>query len=193
MNPVLFKKLFTQYFNDLCLYAFHFVKNEDTAKDIVQEAFVTVWENKSRTDISNHKAYLFKIVKSSAFRHLSKMTGKINPACSLSDVLSAEQRLIIQDEFTILEDLLDHVPLKSREIFEMSRTMNMKYAEIAEELNISVKTVEKHISQVLHFLLNELERRDIHLKAYFQTSRKKSRREVSERLLIMLAAFYYAA
>ncbi|BDD07585.1 RNA polymerase sigma-70 factor [Fulvitalea axinellae] len=175
MDSAMFRQLFSTHFTDLCLYTLQFVKSPNVAEDIVQESFILLWEKSEKENIEYPKPYLFRITQNKALQYLRASKKNTLPLEeeSLANILSPEQALIQEDEFRILEELLDQVPLKSRRMFEMSRTLNMKYTEIATELGVSVKTVEKHISKVLNFLIDGLEKRDIHLRIFFKSSRKQ--------------------
>lgn len=164
MNYKQFKYFFDKHYANLCLYAYRFVNDEDQAKDIVQEAFLTVWENRADRTIENLQGYLFRAVRNNSLDYI-RDNKKLLQFEIESIGESLDETTDDDDVYALLEYLLSQVPLKSREMFEMSRTMGMKYQEIAFELGISVKTVEKHISKVLNHILTQLKKHGIELKA----------------------------
>ena len=171
MNSEQYRKIFENHYSSLCLFALRFTKDRDLAEDIVQETYIKLWEKSRAKIITQPKSYLFASVRNRCLdKHRQQQFSTQAPE---NHCYSQEQLHIQLDEYAVLEHLLTMVPLKSREIFEMSRSLQMKYSEIAEEMNISVKTVEKHISRTLNFLLTELKKQDIHLQAFFTASRKQ--------------------
>jgi RNA polymerase sigma-70 factor (ECF subfamily) len=149
-----FEKLFRDYFTPLVWYAMKIVKDQDTSREIVHSVFVTLWEKADSIDFSRPvKPYLYTSVYNRSVNYLRdhrKFTSeeKIDPEGFVQDSNSLE----VQETEERIYAAIAELPAKTRQIFELSRFENKKYREIAEELNISVKTVEAKMSEALKFL-----------------------------------------
>jgi RNA polymerase sigma-70 factor (ECF subfamily) len=161
-SELFIKHLFDEHFHHLLLFSFHFINDYDQAEDIVQDVFVKVWQNFDQLrQIENLKAYLFKAVKNSSLNYLKhlKVKQKLN---NNSDDLhssfekSPEECNTDEETSNRIHKAVNKLPDHWREAFVLSKYDNLKYHEIAREMNISQKTVEKYISKSLKFLRHEL-------------------------------------
>lgn len=161
-NQLTFEKLFREYFKRLTLYAFKFVHNEEIAKDIVQEFFIRLYESKEKMNIkSSLKHYLFQSVRNHCLNYIKQKgihekyrtdtlySGEISEADPYDKI--AENELEIK-----IAEIVSHLPDQCQKIFLLSRQDGMKNKEIAEQLNISVRTVETQISKALKVLREKL-------------------------------------
>jgi RNA polymerase sigma-70 factor (ECF subfamily) len=157
----MFEQVFKMHFQHLFNFALQFIPDEDVAKDITQSVFIKLWEHRENVDVQKSvKSYLFTSVRNTCINHI-RDNKKFNSR--ILDVELAEMdfsELIDTVAYSELENKVNAVlvtlPEKSRQIFELSRFENKKYREIAEELGISEKTVEAHMSKVLKILKEEL-------------------------------------
>jgi len=158
-----FEKLFRSYYKPLCYYADSFLNDMDSAEEIVQNLFYTLWKDRADLKIKfSLKSYLFQSVQNNAFNHLKhlqvvdlyrdKVILEEPEASNFSPIDELEYREL-ESKFT---SLLQRLPERQRRIFCMNRFGGKKYSEIAKELSVSVKTVEADISKVLVFLRKEL-------------------------------------
>jgi RNA polymerase sigma-70 factor (ECF subfamily) len=161
LDEAYFEKIFREHFKDLCYYAINFVKDYETAREITQEAFIALWDKRSSIETSLPvKAYLKTSVYHKSLNYL-RDNKKFN-----HDLLNAEGRMNIVDEsgdkmvFKEVEKAvmaaIAQLPEKCREAFTLNRFEGKKYQEVAEAMNISVKTVEIHISKALQHLREKL-------------------------------------
>lgn len=155
-----FNFIFRDYYAGLVLFAMDFIPDQDKAEEIVQGVFVKLWEDREKIIIhTSLKAYLLRSVQNKCLDNIKhrqirkkyegvllreSITGK-----SENDFLSYELKEKI-------EEAVNNLPEKARKIFRMSRFGNKKYREIAEALNISIKTVEANIGKALAILRKEL-------------------------------------
>ena len=161
-----FHQIFLDLYPDLCLYALKFVNDIDTSKDIVQEVLARFWmENDKLINKNLVRPYLYKAVKNQALNHKKREKRKTG-----LDALFAESDEILHDSYdqnqvnvisfknlqTDLEKAVEEMPEQRQRIFKMSRYQNMKHKEIAQELQISPKTVETQIYRSLAFLREKL-------------------------------------
>ena len=151
-----FARLFRQYHAVLCQHAFRFVHDQETAKDLVAEVFTTFWQQQQYESVTtSYRAYLFRAVRFRAISYLRHQQVQQQYLLQRSDPGTSEpidQLLHEQDLLQYIEQTLNQLPPRCRQVFVMSRFEEKTYAEIAAELAISVKAVEAHISKALvHF------------------------------------------
>lgn len=153
--------LFRQYYPRLCSYASRFV-GKDLAHDIVMESFIKVWEKRHSIKDQSPASLLFVIVRNSCLNHIrTKRLTIVETIDYLRDIEGSEtlynldfgfcgENKILYDE---LEDqiqiVMSELPPVCRSVFQKSRFEGKKNREIAEELNTSIKNVEKHITKAL--------------------------------------------
>ncbi len=156
-----FEKLFKESFQLLCNFAKQYVGDEDTAQDICQRVFITLWEKRNDVDLKKSiKSYLFTSVKNRCLNHIrdhKKFRSKVlDLDCGDFDLFTEDEHFVEEDLKDKIEKALEKLPAKCRMVFEMSRFQNMKYREIAEELDIAQKTVEAHMSKAMKMLREDL-------------------------------------
>jgi RNA polymerase sigma-70 factor (ECF subfamily) len=165
-----FENIFYTFFSRLMTYSKEYVIDLEAAREIVQDSFVKLWENRQQlNDNSNISAFLFTLVRNSSLNYLRQMITRkkyieysqykyhqylLNYTALLDD--SAENLLYRELEEKI-KDVIEQLPEKCKTVFELSRLNNLKHKEIASKLNISVKTVENHIAEALRRIHVQLE------------------------------------
>lgn len=153
-----FEKLFKDHYPILCGYARKYLDDVDQAEEIVQEMFFNFWQKREKMEInSSIEAYLFRSVRNSCLNYLKHL--KIREEYRLAtnhDIREKEQQ--VHDNVVTLElqdridQVIDQLPPERKKIFKMSRYEELKYKEIAQKLNLSIKTVEAQMSKALKFL-----------------------------------------
>jgi len=165
------KRVFDELFHQLVLSAFRYVNDYEQAEDIVQDVFVKAWQNFDQIrQVKNLKAYLFKAVRNSSMNFLKhiKVRQKFivdSEVISSSVEKSPEDTISEEETKKRVHQAVNKLPDNWREALVLSKYDNLKYHEIAEDMNISQKTVEKYISKALQFLRQEL--KDIFLLSIF--------------------------
>ena len=154
---MLFDILFKRYYRQLCLYAAHYLKGDIAAsEDIVQDCFVKLWQQEAKRDITDKRAFLYSTVRNACIdtlrRQHPEMTS-IDPS-DLEEIISDEEAIDRSEQEAKVWETIDALPDRCREVFLMAKRDGMTYNEIAEALNISVKTVEHQISKALKKLRN---------------------------------------
>ena len=150
-----FKKLFDAYFESIKNYVFYRIGDIDVATDITQDVFTRVWEKQMNVDLSQAKYLLYKIAKDmlvSKYRRIAvenKFTTRMQ--FEMTELIASDDYDYKQLKCKY-ENALNKLPEKQRTVFMMSRTDELKYQEIADRLEISIKTVEKRISNALFYL-----------------------------------------
>ena len=158
-----FEKLFKSYFQLLVGFCFRFVEDVSIAENIVQEVFLKIWANRAKLDPGiKIKYYLYKAVKNKALNHLRHLKVVKNSA---QDVYSnnipgktPEEEINEEEIVELLIKAIEELPEKCKIIFFMSKYDNLKYPEIADILDISIRTVEYHMRRALKFLSKHLSR-----------------------------------
>ncbi|MBB2949560.1 MULTISPECIES: RNA polymerase sigma-70 factor [unclassified Sphingobacterium] len=146
-----FKSLFYTHYQSLCNYAFKYLSDHDESKDVVQEVLIRFWEIK-RDMISDPAAkyYLFTAVRNRCITILRKKIYNISTDELTLEV--ADEPYIEQPERDVqklIQEAMDGLPPKCREVFTLSRVENLTYKQIAEKLNISIKTVENQMGKAI--------------------------------------------
>ena len=162
LDKPLFEQLFKTHFVHLCNFGYQFVKDTDTAKDITQKVFINLWESREKIDIQKSiQSYLFTSVRNRCLNHIRDQKKYRSEVLDLEthdfEIPFEEDTFAMSELKDKVAAALDELPEKCRLVFEMSRYQNMKYKDIAEELDISVKTVEAHMSKALKSLRANLE------------------------------------
>jgi len=150
--------LFRSHFAGLCYFAQKYVKDFESAKEIVQDAFISLWEKRETIDMERPvKSYLTMIIHNKCTNYLRdnrKFDQYILNIENLIDIPEYESSdSMVADELkTKIDMAISELPEKCREIFLMNRYENFKYQEIAGKLQISVKTVETQMSKALQHM-----------------------------------------
>lgn len=143
--------LFRTWYTPLFRFCLKFVRIDEIAEELVQEVFIYLWEKREILELkSSVKSYLFTAVKNKSYDYLKSKYAK---TAFQSELLDYEQPMVklVEEEIEnkelvgIIRDGINQLPEKCRIIFTMSREGGMTYNEIAEELNISPKTVKAQI------------------------------------------------
>jgi RNA polymerase sigma-70 factor (family 1) len=159
-----YELLFKRYYKQLCSHAVRFVYARDVAEDIVVEVFSQFWSKQLHTAVTtSYRSYLFTTVRHAAFHHMRKNFGKESATEELGDLSvaapanSPQQELQFQELVLKVEQVIRSLSPQNQKVFLMSRFEGKRNAIIAEELGISVKTVEGHITKGLSILRKALQ------------------------------------
>ena len=160
-SKITFEQFFHENYGPLCRFAFQFLKDKDETEDVVQQLFVKVWEGRNSLKISTSwKAYLYASVKNLCFNKIKHKQVVDEYESHIKYTESYET--VSEDEIEASEmqqkisEVIDQMPEQRKKVFTLSRFEGYKYREIAEELNISVKTVENHMGSAMKYLRKEL-------------------------------------
>ena len=151
-----FKHLFDLFAGRLYQFSFSFVKSKSVAEEVVSDVFLKVWINRSElVNIQNIKAYLFKSTYNTSLNYLDEMKRK--NAVSLDDLevdlgvdlICPETELINKELKSIIEQSIEDLPPRCKMIYKLAKVEQMKYKDIGELLDISVKTINHQLSIAL--------------------------------------------
>ena len=153
-----FEAIFRQFFPALMAFAKRYLQDEDSAREVVHVVMINLWERRAAIDTSEPlKSYLFKAVHNrclNVLRDRKKYTEELTTE-PFSDQDIQEQMEVMELNARISR-VIESLPERCREIFEMNRFEGKRYKEIAELLGISVKTVENQMSKALKILRDHL-------------------------------------
>lgn len=158
-NEDAFNEIFNRFWDPLYSYAYRIYNEEQICEDIVQEVFISLWEKAKIAEIENIQAYLFRAIKykvSSHIRNLKFTSIHLDILENLPQLESTEENIEYQEFEQNMLSLIDKLSPKCKKVFLLSRFEYLSNNEIAIKLNISVRTVEKHISDALKQLKNTI-------------------------------------
>lgn len=154
LNEKDFDDNFRCYYRPLCMFSLKIVNDIDQAEDIVQDAFVDLWQKReSLKDSSNIRAYLFAIVRNKSTDYIKKISS-IEVSYDISLIAEEEMEQTIEDSFEQARILtaIDNLPERCKNALLLSKRDGLKYEEIAENMSVSVNTVRNHISKALRLI-----------------------------------------
>jgi len=155
-NILAFNSLYKIYSVRLYRFAFSYLKNEAEAEELVQEVFTTIWEKRTELDPDlSFRSFLFTIAFNIIKKHFRTRMylQKYFETGKESDTDPETMQKVMHDSlYQYIEALVASLPEKRRAIFIKSRFLGKSITEIAEELNISHKTVENQLTMALRFL-----------------------------------------
>lgn len=161
-NERIFEETFRKYYQSLCNYANSILKEMDEAEEVVQNLFLSIWEKRNDLEINiSLKSYLYRAVHNhclNRIKHLKIREEYQQYAVNFYDASyeSVNQTVMKNELETKIEEAIKKLPEQCRLIFRMSRFEELKYHEIAEQLELSPKTVENQIGKALKILRVEL-------------------------------------
>ena len=160
-----FKEIFYKFHGRLVLFANKFTGDMQVSQDLVQDAFLKLWEkSESLSSVESPKAYLFTAVRNNCYNHLRHMNIKkatddllVHKINDLENSLYFDPddplKSLLETEITDkIEEIIGLMPEKCRQVYRLSRQEYKKNSQIAEEMGISVKMVEKYVSKALLLL-----------------------------------------
>lgn len=161
-DTIAYTVIFNKYFDVLYIHALSKIKEEDEAKDLVQEIFVNLWNNKEKLNVtSNLKSYLYVSIRNKildyiahlqvANKYTDSLQSFINEGHCFTDHLVRERQLT-----KIIEEHIAQLPEKMQTIFQMSRKDTLSHKEIALKLGLSELTVKKQVANAVKILRNKL-------------------------------------
>lgn len=160
-NAEAFESMFTEYYSTLCRSALPIVRDADVVKDIVHDVFLKIWKDRKKWQPTiSLKSYLYKAVRNRALDYQKHNAIKMNTASNLitlyKPVQTPDDHLNEMEFAGAVDKAIAELPGRCQHIFLMSKFDGLKYAEIAEVLDISVKTVETQMGRALKQLRKRL-------------------------------------
>ena len=160
-NERAFNSIFKQYYKPLCQFSYSFIKDQDTAENLIQDVFTKLWEKRENiTNIDNLLSYMMGMVRNQSidFLRREKTNSKIYNKLQSKKSENTTEDQISKNEFEekLLKSIIN-LPDRCRTAIEMSRFDGFSNKEIAQKMEISVKGVEALIGRSLKLLRSELQ------------------------------------
>lgn len=157
-----FEQLFNTYYQSLCNYACSMLKDIDEAEEVVQNTFFNIWNKREALQISSSvKSYVYRAVHNDCLNKIKH--GKVRAVyaadykSSMGGGFDDSAKVLESKELgRQINDAISSLPEQCGIVFKLSRFENLKYSEIAQHLDISVKTVENHMGKALKILRGQL-------------------------------------
>ena len=158
-NRIQFEKLYKRFQPSLTNYAFYLTRSSEDAIEIVNDVFLSVWSKQNRLTLDHSlKTYLYTAVKNRSINYIKKNkleTVFDDQLDTLSD-FEADKSLLQKEQQIIIEQIMNNLPTKCKQVFSMSRIDQLSNKEIASLLDISIKTVEAQITKALKIFRKKL-------------------------------------
>jgi RNA polymerase sigma-70 factor, ECF subfamily len=157
-----FEKVFHSYYAKLCVFSNSYVKSLDVSRDVVQEVFIKIWDNRENFTINQSlKAYLYQAVRNHSLNHIEKQNHKRRLQNSLKKYREtfheeSVSELNTEELTQKVWKLVELLPERRRTIFILYRKHGLSYAEIGEVMEITRKTVENQMGKSLQFIREQL-------------------------------------
>jgi RNA polymerase sigma-70 factor (ECF subfamily) len=152
-----FDALFRNYYKALCVFSYNMVRNKVLAEEIVQEFFISLWENPPLVTDSV-RSYFFKAIYNRTLNHIAKANTRQKNEENYSLQFDSETEEV-PDDIELQANInkaVDALPDKCKEIFIMCKYNDMSYSQVSEMLHISPKTVENQMGIALKKLRERL-------------------------------------
>ncbi|MET1053945.1 MAG: RNA polymerase sigma-70 factor [Pedobacter sp.] len=156
-----FEGVYKHFLKPLHVYAITMLKDEEAAKGTVQNIFLKLWERKSTLNFNGSlKAYLYSAVYHECLNHIRHQKVKLHHqdhlVYTMKNTEEHDSGIELNDLKGKLQQVMNNLPEKCRTVFQLSRFEELKYREIAEQMGISVKTVEAQMGKALKILRHGL-------------------------------------
>jgi RNA polymerase sigma-70 factor (ECF subfamily) len=157
-----FEIIYNDYFELLYLFSRKYLRNDAEAEELIQQVFLKVWEKREsiNPDLS-FKAFIFKTVLNDVYNHIrkkryEKITSNIYHESLPNYNESTQESIFYRNLKEKIDKLINNLPPKRREIFMLSRKSGLSNDDIADALDLSVRTVENQIHRALNYLKKNL-------------------------------------
>lgn len=156
-DPKAYSFLVDTYHHKLCVYAFSLIHDKDSAEDIVQNVFISTWRKRDQLKVDfSIKGFLYKSVYNEFIDHYRKLKSVFplekKYMEALTDIVEEEDDHSLERIIKIIEKEIQKLPPKCKEVFLLSKENGLTNIEISEYKNISIKSVEAHITKAFSLL-----------------------------------------
>ncbi len=157
------KEIYNRYWKEILLVFYRKLHDQELAEELTQNLFVNLWEKRDHSEIKQLKLYLFGSVKYSIINHHKALNVKEKHLdyyrlSRQEEENTTEKQILLHDLTAALEKGIELLPVKTKQVFRLSRMQHHSVKEISSDLHISEKTVEYHITRsvkVLRLYLKE--------------------------------------
>lgn len=159
-NELALQVLFDRHYDGLLELALHFIKNMALAEEVVADVFLKIWEKRKFLMIKKEvKPYLLVTAKNLSINMLSKekYSFHASPQMDTAGTVDPATEMQYNEMFQQIDHLIAQMPTQRQLVFRLNRLDGLAYKEIAELMEISVETVQKHMSQAVRFMVQHKE------------------------------------
>jgi RNA polymerase sigma-70 factor (family 1) len=158
-NELAFTEIYNRYWDKLYYQAHRLLKDTDAAEEIVQDVFLMLWKKRATLNIQSLSNYMAAMMRYAVYRHISK-DKKTKQHENIIGMITAEattgfdidNKLLLE----IVTELSNKLPEKCRLVFQYNKLQDQSLADVAEQLNISQKTAEGHLTKALRVIRTNL-------------------------------------
>lgn len=155
-----YKEIYNRYWDKLYYIAHRILKTQEATEEVVQDVFVLLWKKRDTLDIRSLPVYLAAMVRYEVYRYLARdKKNKVNEMAyqtTLADYTSIDAELENKLLLEIIETLSNQLPEKCRLVFQYVKLQDRALSDVADELNISQKTAEAHLTKALKTIRNNM-------------------------------------
>jgi len=155
-----YNKLYNSFYTPLCVFARRYLTDMETIEDCVQDIFMNIWKNRKNLSIETSiRSYLLSSTRNKCLSIIEKNKSKLTYEqyiLNTYDEYSADDLYSVEELKEMIDEGIQKLPEKLRMVFCMNRFEHLTYKEIAEQLNISVKTVELYMHKSLIIMTSHL-------------------------------------
>lgn len=150
-----FRSLYTLYYDRFFRIAFYYLRRDEWAQEVTLDVFTGLWNNRKRQLIpDDFNKYSYALVRNAALNYLEKEQRRETSSLdtipeSPSSTSTPEEQMMDEELFSLYENSLNELPERCREVFIKVREDKQSYASVAEELNISPKTVDAQLQKAV--------------------------------------------
>jgi len=161
-NEGVFETVFKTHFKSLHAYAYTFLKDDDQAEEVVQNVFYRVWEKREQLKPDGSlKSYLYRAVHNESLNYLKHQQVKTSFQVYYAGEIEKQQdhsskKILANELERHIQQAMNELPQQCRTIFQLSRFEQLKYQQIADQLGLSVKTVENQMGKALKLMRAKL-------------------------------------
>lgn len=165
-NEEAFAEIYNRYWKRVYFLAFKYTKSPQIAQDLVQDVFLKVWINrKNYVHVKEFKSYLIVAARNqiiSALRNKVFYESIESIEIIEEEILLPEKQLSYKESVVFLNEAIEMLTPRQKNIYQLSRNEGLKYEEIAKEMGISVSTVKNHMTKAIQFIRNHLTDKHVH-------------------------------
>ncbi len=152
-----FEELYVLYYEKLCVYLLNYTNDKKIIEDVVQDTFISVWKKRDEIEITDSiKSYLYRSVYNKlidTFRKTKRVDTMLSEYYHTALIRAADSDIDYQTkQLTRLDDCIDQLPSRCKEVFLANKISGKKYQEVAVVFDISLKTVEGHITRAFKLI-----------------------------------------
>ena len=155
-----FEQLYVKHYENLCAYALNYASDKSLIQDVVQDCFLTLWKKRKSLVVNTSlKSYLYRMVYNKLMDSYRKKAKKDKMLLSYYNIaINQVVEKMDEDEhykserLKLLNDCINNLPKRCKEVFIAKKIKGLKHQSISEQLNISIKTIEGHVTRALSLL-----------------------------------------